>query len=611
MNDTRILIASPIQQSPALLREYIVNQIALDKSNLIVHYLLIDLNLQIDSRELLFDFRSRIEDVHILRPSPDPQSPTLKMGEIKDLILRYAAEENYDYILLLSPHIILHPQTLHQLLETKKEIVAPSIEQPQVIEGNSITLNSNIIPASLQKPGRITTVERVRSCFLFHRSVWEKGVTFTDQTRSSINEDDLFCQNALKQGFHLHMDTHLPAFPLLQTEDIPRLYQRKSEAHASLSPFTHANMSISLCMIVKNEEEVLERCLRSVEGIVDEWIIVDTGSSDRTKEIAAQFSEQVYDFTWIDDFSAARNFAFSLASKDFILWLDADDVLPSEHHAELKKIKSSLAPHIDVVSMAYHTSFDQHGNIATSQRRNRLVRRACNFKWIGFVHEYLDIFGNTYHSNIAIHHHKEQTTPRRNLDIYRKHIERGSTFTPVDQYHYGKELVNNGFFEDATQVYQQFLHDENGWKEGYIYACLATAVCYYRMYERETALMYALKTFKYDLPQAEACCRVGSYFMDDEQYHEATFWFEQVFQLQMPENSYGNVEQDLWTWYPHLKLFICYDRLGNRAKAKYHIDRAYEYNPNHPNIQHNKKAYEHLLSAASLNSNPFTPPTGN
>ena len=64
-------------------------------------------------------------------------------------------------------------------------------------------------------------------------------------------------------------------------------------------------ISISLCMIVKNEERVLERCLQSLQGLMDEIIIVDTGSTDRTKEIAKKYTDKIYDFTWIDDFSAA------------------------------------------------------------------------------------------------------------------------------------------------------------------------------------------------------------------------------------------------------------------------------------------------------------------
>ena len=81
-------------------------------------------------------------------------------------------------------------------------------------------------------------------------------------------------------------------------------------------------ITISLCMIVKNEERILSRCLDSVKDLVDEIIIVDTGSTDATKRIAAEYTDKIYDFAWIDDFSAARNFAFSKASKEYIYSAD-------------------------------------------------------------------------------------------------------------------------------------------------------------------------------------------------------------------------------------------------------------------------------------------------
>jgi Glycosyltransferases involved in cell wall biogenesis len=87
-------------------------------------------------------------------------------------------------------------------------------------------------------------------------------------------------------------------------------------------------VTISLCMIVKNEEAVLRRCLDSVKETVDEIIIVDTGSVDKTKEIAAEYTPKVYDFVWIDDFSAARNEAFSKATMEERSLFKGDNGLP-------------------------------------------------------------------------------------------------------------------------------------------------------------------------------------------------------------------------------------------------------------------------------------------
>ena len=100
-------------------------------------------------------------------------------------------------------------------------------------------------------------------------------------------------------------------------------------------------VTISLCMIVKNEEKLLGRCLESVKDIVDEIIIVDTGSNDNTKTIANKFTNLVYDFKWVDDFSKARNYSFSKASKDYILWLDADDIILEEDRLKLLNLKNN------------------------------------------------------------------------------------------------------------------------------------------------------------------------------------------------------------------------------------------------------------------------------
>ena len=97
--------------------------------------------------------------------------------------------------------------------------------------------------------------------------------------------------------------------------------------------------TISLCMIARNEEKYLEQCLNSVKDLADEIIIVDTGSTDRTKEMARKFNAKIYEFKWIDDFSAARNESLKHATKDWILVMDADEVIEKD---DLEKIKDAI-----------------------------------------------------------------------------------------------------------------------------------------------------------------------------------------------------------------------------------------------------------------------------
>ena len=138
-------------------------------------------------------------------------------------------------------------------------------------------------------------------------------------------------------------------------------------------------MELSLCMIVRNEEERLYRCLLSVRDAVDEIIILDTGSTDSTKEIAARYTAHVHDYTWQEDFAAARNASFALATRPYILWLDADDVIDPCELKKLIALKERLDGSIDAVMMPYHYAFSQEGIPSLIFDRERIVRREAVF----------------------------------------------------------------------------------------------------------------------------------------------------------------------------------------------------------------------------------------
>ena len=114
-------------------------------------------------------------------------------------------------------------------------------------------------------------------------------------------------------------------------------------------------MKFSLCMIVKNEEAVLNRCLESMASAMDEIIIVDTGSTDATKKIAAAYTDQIYDFAWTGNFAEARNYAASKATGDYIYTADADEYLEPEELQKLLQLKKVLLPEVEIVQMLYCT----------------------------------------------------------------------------------------------------------------------------------------------------------------------------------------------------------------------------------------------------------------
>ncbi|WP_445486975.1 tetratricopeptide repeat-containing glycosyltransferase family 2 protein [Niallia sp. 03133] len=361
-------------------------------------------------------------------------------------------------------------------------------------------------------------------------------------------------------------------------------------------------ITISLCMIVKNEEETIARCLDSVKDLVDEMIIVDTGSTDKTKEIVSKYTDRVFDFPWVDDFAAARNFAFSFATMDYIFWLDADDILKERDFEQFFKLKKTLNPSIDSVTMHYHLMLDENENVISSLRRNRLVKRKNNFQWIGAVHEYLEVWGNIHHSDIAVTHSSMQHDSDRNLRIYENRLSKGEKFSPRDLYYFANELFEHKKIEVAIDYYKQFLSTKKGWVEDNISACGRLAECFDVLGDRESEMHFILKSFEYDSPRADFCCRLGYRFLHTNQLQQALFWYRLATQLEKPTENLGIVNHACWTWLPHLQLCVCYSQLGNYGLAYKHNEIARKYKPDHPSILHNKKFLESTLKKQKNNS---------
>ncbi len=354
-------------------------------------------------------------------------------------------------------------------------------------------------------------------------------------------------------------------------------------------------VSISLCMIVKNEEDVIGRCLASVKDLVDEINIIDTGSTDSTKEIAKQFTDRIFDFNWIHHFAAARNFSFQQATKEYILWLDADDVFLAEDQEKFKSLKQSLHSNIDAVSMNYHLSFDSEGHVSSLIRRYRLVKRDKHFQWIGAVHEYLEVGGHLLDSNVAVSHLPLSHDHTRNINIYRQLVQSGEPLSPRDTFYYANELLDHGQFEDALFYYETFLTSKLGWVEDNIQACYKLADCYSNLNDKENYLSSILRSFEYDIPRPEACCRLGFHFMDNNKNYEAIFWYEQA--LVIKQNPNAPFQNKIYTtWLPHLQLCVLFDRLQQYELANAHNELARSFIPNDEKVLHNKKYFERILA---------------
>ena len=354
-------------------------------------------------------------------------------------------------------------------------------------------------------------------------------------------------------------------------------------------------ITISVCMIVKDEEDVLERALSSIKDIADEIIIVDTGSTDMTKEIAAKFTDKIFDFEWCDDFSKARNYSFSKATQDYCMWLDADDVLLEADQKELMKLKETLSPETSVVMMRYNTGFDNDGKPTFTYYRERLLRREDQFYWEGFVHEVISPRGKMEYSEIAITHRKIKAgNPLRNIRMFKAKEKEGILFSPREMFYYARELYYHKYYDEAITQFKKFLNTGKGWRENNISACQFLGYCYHQKGEIREAVLSLLNSLCYDVPRAEICCDLGKYFYELKCYEQAIFWYAMALSCERNDESGAFISPDCYDYIPYIQLCLCYDAIKDYKTAKFYNDLAGKCKPNDSSYLYNKRYFERI-----------------
>jgi Flp pilus assembly protein TadD len=348
-------------------------------------------------------------------------------------------------------------------------------------------------------------------------------------------------------------------------------------------------VTISLCMIARDEEAVLGRCLASAQGIAEEIIVVDTGSVDGTKAIAAAFGARVYDFPWRDDFAAARNAAFGHATQDYILWLDADDVIDEDNRQRLLALKATLDPAVDVVMMRYHIAFDRQNQPTYTFYRERLLRRAAHLRGEGRVHEAIVPTGIIHWDETAICHRK--MTPRdpgRNLRIYRRMMAEGEALTPRDRFYCARELAAMGDTDEAIAMLRQCVDDPETWLENRIHACRDLATLYCGREETGRALDALTRSFTLGAPRAEVCCELGRIFQQRGEFETAIFWYRAAPTCAPGDAGGGFALPECSGYIPYLQLCVCHGALGQYELAEKYNEKAADYKPGDAAVENNR-----------------------
>jgi len=340
-------------------------------------------------------------------------------------------------------------------------------------------------------------------------------------------------------------------------------------------------------MIVKNEENCLENCLNSVSGIVDEIIIVDTGSEDRTKEIAAKYTDKIFDFVWVDDFSAARNYSFSKATKDYCMWLDADDIIPGESKRVFLEMKNSLKQNIDVVFMPYCYEFTEDGRIVRSIARERVIKRMKSGMWMYPVHEILDTSGESIFCEAAIYHTKKIVRHDKYFKIIEDLVEKGNV-DPRILYYHAMELYERKCVDESIASFRNFFKNGGGESAYCFLACRMLHDLYINKKQYKEALETSMKHLEKCIHRSEFCCQLGYFYanvMND--INEAVYWFEQAVNCPYPTDrkDYSNIESDFYYCIPYFELGNAYCIQERYEEGLSCFVKAAEYNENHPEIQ--------------------------
>ena len=350
-------------------------------------------------------------------------------------------------------------------------------------------------------------------------------------------------------------------------------------------------------MIVRNEEATIRAVLTDAAQVCDELIVVDTGSTDSTVEIARECGAQVFEFEWIDDFSAARNYSFQHCTGEWILWLDADDRIPplaQEGFASLKaRIESG--EDIDGVMIPYRRHFSETDpEICTySFDRERVLRRAANHVWLGPVHEVIALgYGRSIRWPDAWVEHRPlpESWDRkvdRNLRILERAVADGDR-SPRTLFYYANEVRHHKRWDEALAVYRDYVEVSDLVWEKYS-ALLSMADCATVLEHHNLRIHVLLEAVSVDSSRAEAFNQLGVIYYERREWKRAIPLFAAAIAAERPEE--GFISNPVYDWLASDYLAVCLSNVGRFEEAMEHSVRALPSSPDRKRILDNLVVY--------------------
>ncbi len=352
-------------------------------------------------------------------------------------------------------------------------------------------------------------------------------------------------------------------------------------------------MNISVCIIAKNEEKNMKRCLESLMPYPFEIIVADTGSWDRTKEIASRYTEHVYDFVWCDDFAAAKNFAVSKASHSYVLVLDSDEYIEA---LDFEKLLDAIAKHPKGVGRIQRINILTRKNEIQEKKEwiNRIFSKEI-YHYEGRIHEQVEAFRGgdyeTYQTPLVIGHtgydlpeELKREKAFRNIHLLKEELkvleetEREERI-PYILYQLGKGYYMAEEYTCACEYFARGLSYDLNPKLEYVVDMVETyGYALINSDQKETALF-----FENIYPEfgntADFQFLMGLIYMNNARFSEAIEEFQKATGQKDAKTTGIN------SYAAHYNIGVIYECLGDRDEAIKNYKKCGEYQPAKERLQ--------------------------
>lgn len=348
----------------------------------------------------------------------------------------------------------------------------------------------------------------------------------------------------------------------------------------------HEGNNLGLALIVKDEEKTLPRCLSNISKIADQIVIVDTGSTDKTKEVARQFTDDIYNFEWIDDFSAARNYSLSKLNTGWGLWLDADDYVGREECSTIRFLTQNPGPH---TAFAFQTHcLNDFGDTELINTRIRLIRMDRSYVFERRIHEFLNLRGDEakvehlgiIHGGPALAGTKNKEYQIQfNLKILRKEIvERpGDLFV---LFNLARALKGAGEIKEAHNAYHCILKATSKEKNDFCYmASMGLAEIEIEAKNYGKARDYAYNAVQCSNLRAEPYNTIGLSYYYEGIFHKAAAAFETALIKKPQIDTFIPIDLGAYNYKSFVNLGSCQFQMAQFDGAIDSYEKALGFNP--------------------------------